>query len=138
MSELPSSGPTRVQRWKAHAIGLKSDTYALYLACRDPRVPWYAKLLAALVVAYALSPIDLIPDFIPILGYLDDLLLVPAGVTLAVLLIPRSVMEEHRGEAARRLAQRRPRSWVGAVIVLTIWLAALVWLVSVVVRTFGE
>src|ERR671933_1645183 len=78
---------------------LKRDTYALYLAARDPRTPWYAKVLAAVVVAYALSPLDLIPDFIPVLGYLDDLLIVPAGIALAVKLVPAPVMAECRAQA---------------------------------------
>jgi uncharacterized membrane protein YkvA (DUF1232 family) len=88
--------PTRLARWRARAAELKADAHALYLACRDPRVPWYAKVLAGAVVAYALSPIDLIPDFIPILGQLDDLILVPLGVSLAIRLIPRPIYQEHR------------------------------------------
>jgi uncharacterized membrane protein YkvA (DUF1232 family) len=110
--------------WKARARALKRDTYALYLACRDPRVPWYAKALAAAVVAYALSPIDLIPDFVPVLGYLDDLLLVPLGLALALRLIPTPVMAECRREAAARLGAggRRPHSRVGAVAIVVVWL----------------
>ena len=100
--------------WKARARALKRDTYALYLACRDPRVPWYAKALAAAVVAYALSPIDLIPDFIPVLGYLDDLLLVPLGLALALRLIPAPVMAECRREAAARLAAGSGRRTAGS------------------------
>jgi uncharacterized membrane protein YkvA (DUF1232 family) len=101
--------------WKARARALKRDTYALYLACRDPRVPWYAKALAGAVVAYALSPLDLIPDCIPVVGYLDDLLLAPLGLALVLRLIPAPVMAECRREAAARLAagSGRPRSWVG-------------------------
>jgi uncharacterized membrane protein YkvA (DUF1232 family) len=86
----------RFARWRARAAELKAEAQTLYLACRDPRVPWYAKLLAAAVVAYALSPIDLIPDFIPVLGQLDDLIIVPLGIALAIRLMPRSVYEEHR------------------------------------------
>jgi uncharacterized membrane protein YkvA (DUF1232 family) len=110
--------------WKARARALKRDTYALYLACRDPRVPWYAKALAAAVVAYALSPIDLIPDFVPVLGYLDDLLLVPLGLALALRLIPAPVMAECRREATARLGAggRRPYSRVGAVAIVVVWL----------------
>jgi len=125
-------GPSRIDQWKAHAATLKSDTYALYLAYRDPRVPWPAKLVAALVVAYALSPIDLIPDFIPIVGYLDDLLLVPLGLALAIRLIPPSVLAEHRARAAELLSEPRPRSWVGAGIVLAVWVAASTWFASIV------
>lgn len=92
------------QRIKAWADHLKADTYALCLAYTDSRVPWYAKLLVAVIVAYVLSPIDLIPDFIPVIGYLDDLLLVPAGIALAARLIPKGVLEEHRANARLRLA----------------------------------
>jgi uncharacterized membrane protein YkvA (DUF1232 family) len=126
-----------VERWKARAATLKTDTYALYLACRDPRVPWAAKLLVALIVAYALSPIDLIPDFIPVLGYLDDLLLIPAGIALATRLIPPSVLAEHREEATRRFAGSRPRSWAGGALVLGVWLLALAWIASVAWRALG-
>ena len=96
---------------------------ALYLACRDPRVPWYAKVLAALVVAYALSPIDLIPDFIPVLGYLDDALLLPLGVLAVRAMIPREVMEECRWRARAMLGASRPRSRLGLAIVIAIWIA---------------
>jgi uncharacterized membrane protein YkvA (DUF1232 family) len=95
---------------------------ALYLAAGDRRVPWYAKAIAACVVAYACSPIDLIPDFIPVLGYLDDLILVPLGIALAIRLIPPAVLEEHRAAAAARAAQR-PVSRVGAAIIIGLWLA---------------
>ena len=104
------------------ARALKQDVIALYLAARDPRVPWYAKVVAACVVAYALSPIDLIPDFIPVLGYLDDLLLVPLGIALAIRLIPPALLEQHRKAAAERDAQR-PTSRVGAAIIIGIWIA---------------
>ena len=82
--------------WKDRAKTLKRETFTLYLACRHPRVPWYAKLLALIVVAYALSPIDLIPDFIPVLGYLDDLVLIPLGLMLVIRLIPADVLAECR------------------------------------------
>ena len=119
-----------LERWKARSAALKSDTYALYLACRDPRVPWLPKLISALVVAYALSPIDLIPDFIPVVGYLDDLILVPLGLALAIRLIPAAVLEEHRAVAVQRLSEPHPRSWAGAVLVLTVWGLALGWLLT--------
>lgn len=95
---------------------------ALYLAARDARTPWYAKALAGLVAAYALSPIDLIPDFIPALGYVDDLILVPAGILLVVRLIPAPLMVEFRAEAVRRL-QARPRSWRAAAAIV-VWMGA--------------
>jgi uncharacterized membrane protein YkvA (DUF1232 family) len=109
-----------MQRLKAWARALKRDVVALWLAARDPRTPIAAKLLAGVVAAYALSPIDLIPDFIPMLGYLDDLLLVPAGIWLAVRLIPAALLEEFRAAA---MARERPRSLVGAAVVAGVWLA---------------
>jgi len=109
-----------MERLKAWARALKRDVVALWLAARDPRTPVAAKLLAGLVAAYALSPIDLIPDFIPVLGYLDDLLLVPAGIWLAVRLVPAELIEEFRAAA---VARERPRSLVGAAAVAAVWLA---------------
>jgi uncharacterized membrane protein YkvA (DUF1232 family) len=117
------------EKWSRRAHELEADSYALYLAARDPRVPWYAKLLAAVVVAYAVSPIDLIPDFIPVIGLLDDMIIVPLGLALALKMIPREVMEEHRREAKGRLAEGVPRRWVGAVVVICVWLV-LLWLVA--------
>jgi uncharacterized membrane protein YkvA (DUF1232 family) len=106
---------------KAWAGRLKRDVVALWLAARDPRTPWHAKALAGAVAAYALSPIDLIPDFIPILGYLDDLLIVPAGIWLAVRWVPPALMAEFRDRA---VAAARPRSLVAAGIIIALWLAA--------------
>lgn len=102
---------------------VKRDVISLYLAARDPRVPWYAKATAACVAAYALSPIDLIPDFIPVLGYLDDLVIVPLGIMLAVRLVPREVLAELRIEAERRAAGR-PASRTAAIVIVTIWIVA--------------
>jgi uncharacterized membrane protein YkvA (DUF1232 family) len=117
--------------WKQKAHELKVQTLALYFACRDPRVPWYAKALAALVTAYALSPIDLIPDFIPILGYLDDLVLVPLGIYLAMRLIPAEVMADCQARAALRVQAGMPQAKFMAVVIVMIWvallLAALFW-----------
>src|ERR1700752_1753065 len=96
------------RRWRERARGLKGEVLALYLACRDPRVPWYAKALAATVVAYAFSPIDLIPDFIPVLGYLDDLILVPLGVLAVRAMIADAVMEDCRRRARAALGERKP------------------------------
>jgi len=112
---------TTLNRWKARASALRTETYALYLACRDPRVPWPAKLLVAAIVAYALSPIDLIPDFIPVLGYVDDLLIVPLGISLALKLIPRAIVDEHRARAAQVFAHSRPGSWLGAAFIVMGW-----------------
>jgi uncharacterized membrane protein YkvA (DUF1232 family) len=107
----------RVRQW---ARTLRRDVLALYLAARDPRVPWYAKAVAACVAVYALSPIDLIPDFIPVLGYLDDVIIVPLGIWLAIRLIPPSLLEAHR-QAALARHQPHPVSWVGAIIILILW-----------------
>jgi uncharacterized membrane protein YkvA (DUF1232 family) len=115
-------------RLRGWARTIKRDVVALYLATGDPRVPWYAKAVAACVAAYALSPIDLIPDFIPVLGYLDDVIIVPFGILLAVRLVPADVMAELRDEAERRAA--RPVSRIGAIAIVVIWLsaaAALAW-----------
>lgn len=111
---------TRLRSW---ARTLRRDVTALWLAARDPRVPLVAKLVAATVAAYALSPIDLIPDFIPVLGLLDDLLLLPLGIWLAVRLIPQPLMAEFRRAAEER---SRPRSTAGRFLVLLAWLAAAV------------
>ncbi|HOG46178.1 MAG TPA: DUF1232 domain-containing protein [Anaerolineae bacterium] len=108
--------------WQARAPRLKSDTYAVYLACCDPRLPRYAKALAAVVVAYAFSPIDLIPDLIPVLGYLDDLVLVPLGIALVLRLTPAPVIAACRAQAQARLAQGRPTNWLAAAVIVAIWL----------------
>lgn len=110
----------RLGAWKQRARHIKRETYALYLAYRHPGTPWYAKTVAAGVVAYAFSPIDLIPDFIPVLGYLDDLVLVPAGIVLAIKLIPEPVMAECR-EQARAVADR-PTSRAAALVIVAIWM----------------
>lgn len=108
-----------IARLKGWARSIKCDVCAVYLASRDPRVPWYAKALAVLVAGYALSPIDLIPDFIPILGYLDDLVLVPLGILLVVRLIPPAIMEEHRRSA--EAIEHRPVSRTAGFAVACIW-----------------
>lgn len=121
---------TFLGRLRQRARTIKRDTYAVYLACRDPRTPWYAKVFAGVVVAYALSPIDLIPDFIPVLGYLDDLILVPFGLALAVKMIPDSVMADCRTKA--QTESERPTNRKAAAVIIAIWLAAaalLIWLV---------
>lgn len=110
---------TRVRQW---ARAIKRDVHALWLAARDSRTPWHAKLLALVTAAYALSPIDLIPDFIPVLGYLDDLVLVPLGVLLVVRLMPSELMQEYRATAT--LAAQRPVSHITAGVFVTIWLAS--------------
>ncbi len=126
--ETVRRGP--LDRLRNHARILKRDTYALYLAARNPRTPWYAKVLAAAVVAYALSPIDLIPDFIPVIGYLDDLVIVPLGIAAVVRLVPADVLADCREQAQLRM--ERPVSWVAAVFVVAVWLVAGTWLILVV------
>ena len=126
-----SSDASMVERLRGWARGIKRDVHALYLSARDPRVPWYAKAVALAVAAYALSPIDLIPDFIPVLGYLDDLILVPLGILLAVRLIPPAVFAEHRATATSDPLQA---SRGAAVVIIAIWiglaLVAAGWAVS--------
>ena len=124
-------GSSMLERLKEWAGRVKLDIFALYLAARDPRVPWYAKVLAALIAAYALSPIDPIPDFIPVLGYLDELIVLPLGIVVVVRLIPHEVMNDLRQKAGSRFTHE-PRSIVGAVGVIVMWLVAgafLIWLI---------
>jgi uncharacterized membrane protein YkvA (DUF1232 family) len=115
--------PPFLDTWKARARQLKTELLALYLAYKDPRTPWYARIFAAVVVGYAFSPIDLIPDPIPILGYLDDLLLVPLGVYLALKMIPTQVMAESREKATELVAQGKPVNKVAAAVIVLIWIS---------------
>ena len=123
---------TRLREW---ARAITRDVIALWLAAREIRVPWYAKLVAGMVAAYALSPIDLIPDFIPVLGYLDDLLLVPLGILLAVRLIPADVWAQLRRQAEKITA--RPVSRAGFVFIVLVWLLAAVILIWFSVHQFA-
>lgn len=111
-----------IEGWKRRARQLKMETYALYLACKDPRVPWYARLLAACVVGYAFSPIDLIPDPVPILGYLDDLVLIPLGIAFVLRMIPQAVLAECREKAQAAMGQGKPTNWIAAAIIVALWL----------------
>jgi len=99
-----------------------------------PRVTWYAKLFAACVVGYALSPIDLIPDFIPVLGYLDDLILIPLGITLALKMIPKPILEECRERARESLNQDKPRNWIAGSVIITIWLILVALVIVIILR----
>jgi len=123
-----------ISKAKIWAKSLKRDIVALWLAARDTRVPWYAKAVAGAVAAYALSPIDLIPDFIPVLGYLDDLVIVPLGILLATRLVPADVMSELRAEAARRI--ERPSGRAGLIFILVVWLACIIFL-ALALRKFA-
>jgi len=114
-------------RLKDWARIIKRDVHALYLASRDPRVPWYAKAMAVVVAGYALSPIDLIPDFIPVIGYLDDLLLIPLGLALVIRLTPPEVLESARLQAQQAAA--KPISYTAAALIIALWLIAL-WVVG--------
>jgi uncharacterized membrane protein YkvA (DUF1232 family) len=124
--------------WKQRVKQLKKETYAIYLACKDPRVPWYARVFAGFVVAYAFSPIDLIPDVIPILGYLDDLLLVPLGIILVLRMIPPTVLAECRKKAEAAMGEGKPTSWIAAGVIVAIWLLfgilAVVWVGGILSR----
>lgn len=120
---------------KQRARQLKRETFAVYFASRDPRTPWYARLLAVCIVAYAFSPIDLIPDPIPVLGYLDDLVIVPAGIALVLRLIPPEVMTDSRARAV--LAAERPTNWIAAAFIVVIWLLLLALAVATVIRVFS-
>lgn len=123
------------ERLRAWARQIKRDVHALYLAARDPRVPWFAKVAAIAVAAYALSPIDLIPDFVPVIGYLDDLLIVPLGILLAVRLVPAELMSEFRTAAASADGERALGKW-GAGVIVMLWVAGVIlaamWLYNVV------
>ena len=125
-----------IKQWRQRAGQIKVETYAIYLAYRDPRTPWYAKLLVAGVIAYAVSPIDLIPDFIPVLGVLDDLIIVPVGIALALKMIPKDVMTECRekaGDAMQPIASRGTKLLVAAAII-TIWCLLVALVVLLVLR----
>jgi len=127
-----------MQTWKQRARQLKKETYAIYIACKDPRVPWYARLFAGFVVAYAFSPIDLIPDVIPIFGYLDDLVLVPLGIILVLKMIPPAVLAECRDKAEAAMNQGKPTSRIAAIAIVAIWLllgiVAVIWVGRILKR----
>lgn len=124
-------------RLRSWARRLKQEVATLYLACRNPRVPWHAKMLAVLVVAYAVSPIDLIPDFIPVLGYLDDLLILPLGVVLTLKLIPPGVLAECRRAVRDRSPGGIPRNWLAGGIIIAIWALTATAAVLFILRSRG-
>jgi len=135
MRQGPSCGIAG--RWRSKAKRLKGEIYALYLAYKDPRVPWYAKAFIACIVGYALSPVDLIPDFIPVLGYLDDIVLLPIGIWVALKMIPPAVLAECRQQALKRLNTDQLQSVAATAVVIAVWilllglsLACIVWLVQ--------
>jgi uncharacterized membrane protein YkvA (DUF1232 family) len=130
MTASPSDASV-VGRLRTWARGIKRDVHALYLSARDPRVPWYAKAVALAVAAYALSPIDLIPDFIPVLGYLDDLILVPLGIIVAVKLIPPVVLAEHRATALQVPLQA---GRTAAFVIIAVWIGLALIALGAVIR----
>ncbi|MCS7221305.1 MAG: YkvA family protein [Anaerolineae bacterium] len=126
-----------LERWKRWARQLELEAYALYLAYRDPRVPWFARVFAACVVGYAFSPIDLIPDVIPVLGYMDDLVLIPLGVKFALMMIPPHVMAESRDKARELICRGKPIHKTAAVAVVAIWLLLAAFVVAFIIRVVG-
>ena len=125
---------SKINHWKNKVQLLKTETYAIYLASKDPRVPWYAKALIILVMAHTFSPIDLIPDFIPLLGYLDDMIIAPLGIVLAIKMIPQDVLDECRKKAQKEIDAKKPGSWYGGAIVILIWLIGIVWVIGTIIR----
>jgi len=120
-----------LQKLTSRAQALKNESVVVYLAAKDPRTPWYAKAIAICTVAYVLSPIDLIPDFIPVLGYLDDIIIVPAGIALAIRLIPAEVLEDAREKAATQSVERNV-GYVGAGIIAIVWIIILIGVIRLI------
>ena len=127
-----------LEKLTQRARHLKAESFALYLAARDPRTPWYVKFLVGGIVAYAYSPIDLIPDFVPVLGYLDDLILIPLGIAVVIKLVPEAVWAECRTRAQETLQNGKPVSRVAGAVIVVIWLAlaalCIVWTYQALVR----
>jgi len=124
-----------IQKWKNWARTIQCKIFTLCLAYQDARVPWYAKVFTGCIVAYAFSPIDLIPDVIPFLGYLDDLILLPLGIKLAIKMIPEEVLEDCRQKAAV-LQQEKLTNWKAAFIIAVIWLAIFIKIIKVVAEKY--
>ncbi len=118
--------------WKTKSKQLKSEGCAIYLATKHPRTPWYAKALAALIIGYALSPIDLIPDFIPLVGYLDDLIIVSTGIVLLIKIIPGDILEECRAKVQSDFLNKKPKNWIAAIIIVLIWLWVIYLILSLI------
>lgn len=117
-----------VQRIKTWAKKLKKMIFLLYFAYKDHRTPWYAKIFSICVVAYAFSPVDLIPDFVPVLGYLDDLILIPLGIAIALKMIPKIVIQEQEAKAEERLKSGKPKNWFVGSLIILVWLVAIIWI----------
>lgn len=119
-----------IEGWRQKARALKEEIQAIYLACKDPRTPWYAKTFAGCIVAYALSPIDLIPDFVPILGYADELVLLPLAITAVRKMIPPVVLADCRLKVKDASIQRKDKNWLVAGVIIGIWIVLAVWAVN--------
>jgi uncharacterized membrane protein YkvA (DUF1232 family) len=119
-------------KWKSWAKQLKRQIFVLYLAYKDDRSPWFAKLFAVCVVAYAFSPIDLVPDFIPILGYLDDVIIVPLGIMVALRMMPQTVIVDCKIKAEELLKKSKPKNWFVGGLILFLWIVVVVWISTVV------
>jgi len=124
------------KKMKAWARNLKRQIFILYCAYKDERVPWYAKLFTACVVAYAFSPIDLIPDFIPVLGYLDDVILVPLGIMIALKMIPKSVISDCEIKAEEMMKKGKPKNWIVGSTIILIWVLIMIWAIIKTYRFF--
>jgi uncharacterized membrane protein YkvA (DUF1232 family) len=124
--------------WKEKAQNLKREVYSLSLAAKDPRVPWYAKVFAVLIIGCALSPIDLIPDFVPIISYLDDFIIIPAGIVLLIKMIPKEVMEECREKAKSHRGHMKGKHWIAAAFVILIWIIAIYLAIRIVPPFFPD
>ena len=125
LSQLNNRVKANLQQLKVKAKNLKKELKVLYLACKRPDVPWYAKLVAILVVGYALSPIDLIPDFIPVLGYLDDIILIPLGIALVIKLVPENILAECRENSDEVFKDGKPKNWVAGALIIGLLIAVI-------------
>ena len=122
------------KNWKATAEKFEIETYALYLAYKDPRVPLRIKVVILLVIAYLLSPIDLIPDFIPVLGYLDDFLLITVGIPILLKMVPKEIIDEHRENAKTKFSEGMPKSKFAALIIVLIWVLAAIIILNFIIK----
>jgi len=123
-----------MEKIKQRVKQLRNETYTLYIACKDPRVPLHVKILISLIVGYVFSPIDLIPDFIPILGQVDDLILIPLGIAIVRKMIPQAILDECRLKSKEILDQEKPKNWTTSIIVTLIWLLIILVIVIVIIR----
>jgi uncharacterized membrane protein YkvA (DUF1232 family) len=125
-----------IESWKIKAKRLKSQFFVLYLACKDPRTPWYAKALAVVIIGYVSSPIHLIPDFIPVIGYLDDLIIVPAAIALLIKIIPKEVLEDCAEKARSKPTTIKSKNWIAPSIIVLIWLLAIYVFLRLLLKLF--